>query len=358
MTMRVLYPFSGHVVGGSHLSALTLAQNLPPGIEPVVAVAQEGPLTRYLDERGIPWLKLPRIRSARNELGRAVVNVWPLRRFLKQNHIDIVHSNEYDMNSLWPLAKAGLAARHIWHQRSLNNSRRLALYAPFVDHYLTISAFCRDNLPNPVRTRAEILPNPVEIAGADGAGIDPSVKGFKIGFAGHLDHQKRIMTVIGIAKRLAGTGLHPSFFIFGDNATEGGRRAEQAVRDARLEKRFFFMGQKFPIAPWIKSLDLLLAPAANEGLGRALIEAQLLGVPVLASNHGGHRELVRHGRTGWLAPLDDEDAFAQQIAAFMAAPDEMRSVCAAARDDAASRYSVLAHVARVADLYRALVSSR
>ncbi len=357
MMIRALYPFTGHVVGGSHLSALTLIRHLPKDIEPVIAVAQEGPLTAYLAQHGMNWLRLPPIKAAQSsEFARAALNAPALSAFLQHHRIDIVHSNEYDMNSLWPLAKARLKTRHIWHQRSLNNSRRLALYAPLVDHYFTISAFCRDNLTAAVRRRAEILPNPVEIDADQPAQPLPG-GGFKIGFVGHLDRQKRILNFIAIAGRILASGTDASFYIFGDT---NGPLAQQAMDDARrtgIAGRCHFMGQKFPIAPWIKSLDLLMAPAAGEGLGRAIIEAQMLDVPVLASADGGHRELIEDGKTGWLAPLDDDEAFAQRVAAFIAAPDAMRQVCAAARGNAVNRYGVARHIARAAEVYRGLSSN-
>ena len=55
------------------------------------------------------------------------------------------------------------------------------------------------------------------------------------------------------------------------------------------------------------------ASTEPEAFGRTLIEAQALGRPVIATDHGGPRETVVPGRTGWLTPPGDADALAAAI---------------------------------------------
>lgn len=50
------------------------------------------------------------------------------------------------------------------------------------------------------------------------------------------------------------------------------------------------------------SADLLVVPSLYEGLGMVYLEAQGFGLPSVAGNRGGARELVRHEHTGWLVP--------------------------------------------------------
>jgi glycosyltransferase involved in cell wall biosynthesis len=47
--------------------------------------------------------------------------------------------------------------------------------------------------------------------------------------------------------------------------------------------------------------------------GRITVEASAMGRPVVATDHGGSRETVRHGETGWLVPPGDSTALAQAI---------------------------------------------
>ena len=59
-------------------------------------------------------------------------------------------------------------------------------------------------------------------------------------------------------------------------------------------------------------IDLFLMTSAREGLPNALIEAQVLGIPVVATDVGGVPEIVQDGQTGRLL---DIDASAERIAA-------------------------------------------
>lgn len=56
------------------------------------------------------------------------------------------------------------------------------------------------------------------------------------------------------------------------------------------------------------------ASTRPEGFGRVIAEAQAMGRPVIATDHGGAREILRDGETGWLVPPDDPSALAAAIA--------------------------------------------
>ncbi len=50
-----------------------------------------------------------------------------------------------------------------------------------------------------------------------------------------------------------------------------------------------------------------------EGFGRTVIEAQAMGRPVIATDHGGAAETVEHGASGWRVPPGDADALAAML---------------------------------------------
>jgi glycosyltransferase involved in cell wall biosynthesis len=50
-----------------------------------------------------------------------------------------------------------------------------------------------------------------------------------------------------------------------------------------------------------------------EGFGRVIVEAQAMGRPVVATDHGGARETIVPGVTGWLVPVRDPAALAAAI---------------------------------------------
>lgn len=60
--------------------------------------------------------------------------------------------------------------------------------------------------------------------------------------------------------------------------------------------------------------SVVVAPSIEpEGFGRVPVEAQAMGRPIIAADHGGARETIRHGETGWLTPPGDSRALAEAL---------------------------------------------
>ena len=86
--------------------------------------------------------------------------------------------------------------------------------------------------------------------------------------------------------------------------------------------------------------DLFVWPAIREAYGMALLEAQAAGLPVVAGDTGGVPDIVRHGETGLLAPVGDEAAFADAVAALLSDPARRRRMGNAAARNAAADHSL------------------
>ncbi len=71
--------------------------------------------------------------------------------------------------------------------------------------------------------------------------------------------------------------------------------------------------------------DLFVWPAVNEAYGMVLLEAQVMGCPVLAGAYGGVASVVKHGETGVLTQPDDIAAFADALSALLQDRDRLRN---------------------------------
>ena len=76
------------------------------------------------------------------------------------------------------------------------------------------------------------------------------------------------------------------------------------------------MGFKSPIEPWIKSSHVLVASSKGDGFGRTIIEAMNLQVPVIASNFGGHKEIIKHNYNGLISKNRSADEVVKCILEF------------------------------------------
>ena len=54
-----------------------------------------------------------------------------------------------------------------------------------------------------------------------------------------------------------------------------------------------------------------------------MIEAQAMGKPVIASDHGGARETILEGKTGWLFPAGNSDALAEILNLVLNLPESL-----------------------------------
>ena len=81
-------------------------------------------------------------------------------------------------------------------------------------------------------------------------------------------------------------------------------------------------------AAYMLSTVVVSASTDPEGFGRISIEAQAMGRPIIATDHGGSQETIIHNETGWLIPIGDSDALANAIEEALNLTPEQLSVLA------------------------------
>jgi glycosyltransferase involved in cell wall biosynthesis len=110
-------------------------------------------------------------------------------------------------------------------------------------------------------------------------------------------------------------------------------------------------GFRLPVESNLAPLDLLLAPAATEPFGRALVEAIILGTPVVATRGAGHSEIIGAWGGGELGnESDTPEETAAMCLRILAEPDRYR-LSDTARRDLAAQLTPDAHAERVIRVY-------
>ncbi len=137
---------------------------------------------------------------------------------------------------------------------------------------------------------------------------------------------------------------------------DGPQRAnlEALAGDLKLGQRVRFLGAHHNVVPFMQAADCFLCPSIwNEGAGNANFEAMACGLPDIASRVGGIPEFVEDGRNGFLFPVGDDRALAEQIRRLHDDPELRHRMSQAARSIVIERYSTQSLLNQHLDVYRA-----
>ena len=87
---------------------------------------------------------------------------------------------------------------------------------------------------------------------------------------------------------------------------------QRLVEERHLNGRILFLGQRSDIPALMKGARMVVLPSIIEGLPSVLLEGMYCGIPVVAYDTGGIRQVVTDA-TGWLVPLNREDLFSETV---------------------------------------------
>jgi glycosyltransferase involved in cell wall biosynthesis len=132
-----------------------------------------------------------------------------------------------------------------------------------------------------------------------------------VGTVIRLTEEKRPFLWLDIAARVRRAMPEARFLIVGD----GPLRAvlEDRVNRLDLAGAVNFTGQVNDVLAAMVDMDVLLLTSRAEGLPNVLVEAQFVGVPVVATPVGGAPEVVNHSKSGWLLENDEPESCARRV---------------------------------------------
>lgn len=127
---------------------------------------------------------------------------------------------------------------------------------------------------------------------------------------------------------------------------------ERLVRENGLEDSFAFPGMRGDVERYVSSFDVYVLPSYFEGLCYAVIEAQVAGVPVVATPVGGVAENVIEGVTGRLMEIGSAHSLAEGVIATLDNPHNAAAAATEAQRRAISLYARERMVAETTRLYK------
>jgi len=144
------------------------------------------------------------------------------------------------------------------------------------------------------------------------------------------------------------------FLLVGDGELRS-ELTRQAYRRQITEKNLRFLGNQKDIPLILGALDLFVMTSHLEGLNTSIIDAQLAGIPVVATRAGGIPELVIHNETGLLARNRDSHDIAEKLIQILRDADLRNRLKGTARKQATDRFTNDAMVEGTIQAYRKIL---
>lgn len=141
-------------------------------------------------------------------------------------------------------------------------------------------------------------------------------------FVGRLDDAKAPHLLIEAFAKVLRVLPATALVLVGSGDHEAGMRRQ--IAELGIGDHVRFMGTRDDVPAFLGLADVFALSSLWEGVGRAMTEAMLLGVPVVAPEIYGIPEIIRHDETGLLYPRGDTGALASRVVDLLTRPDHAK----------------------------------
>ncbi len=337
MIERVIFPFRGAELGGSHVATFTLAKAIQgqSSVDCVILCAEDTLIMNEARRLGLRTVASGEAPTGRNSLATDITRIGSRRRILEREAAAdgcVVHCNDVNTLRAWGLPARLSGMGVVYHHHALNrmwwpphlvslgyanaivcvsDSTHAAMKGWRRDATKALNPFDIDASINRKIVRESLL----EEFGWPGDAL-------VIGWIGNFWGRKRPSFFLAVAAALAKANPRYRFVMFGRDGDFSIDDVKKLANDLGIGGVTAVPGFRQPVEANLACLDLMLAPAPNEPFGRALVEAIILGTPVVATRGAGHSEIIGAWGGGLLA---EKNATAAEVAKLcetaLAAPE-------------------------------------
>jgi L-malate glycosyltransferase len=341
--IKVLYVSTSHHMGGAENSLVTLAGNFNgTGVHPVIASPPNRNMLNFLEQYEVPRdildirpfrpisipvreRKLPNPAAICVNIFRMFSVIRQLRGIICRYNIEIVHANDLLADIAAGIAGKLAGKPVLWYlrdniskgiKRSVFDLLGLLLAARIV----AVSKRTR-SLLKWSRKKSMVIYNGVDLRVFDGKGSAECFKedGGKtvIGMVGRISEAKGYETFLRAARNISDSNAKVRFYIVGGPKDPGQKnyftKLQGLSRSLGMDDFVTFLGERADMPAIYAGMDILMLPSMREALPRTLIEAQVSGTALIASDVGGVREIIEDGVNGFVInDWKDSSAFAQK----------------------------------------------
>lgn len=138
----------------------------------------------------------------------------------------------------------------------------------------------------------------------DGEGFTDDFDGFRLLSVGRLTTQKAFEVSVDAMKLLKDAGYPVRWYVLGDGNQR--RMLEDKINKLGLQKDFLLPGAVANPYPFMRMADIYVHASRFEGKSIAIQEAQIIGMPIVASDCSGNREQIISGEDGLLCKFTSQ----------------------------------------------------
>ena len=180
--------------------------------------------------------------------------------------------------------------------------------------------------------------------------IKPGTK--VIGTVARLREEKGVRFIIESAPKLLDIFPDTIFFIAGDGPLR--EELENLSKDLGVYDKIIFAGFRSDIAAVLSIIDIFVAPSLTEGSPIGILEAMAMGKPIIATNVGGIKEILKDGETGLFVPSKDPKLLAEKIVHLLK-NENIASCLGKKAKEESKKYNINFYISNIEKLYLELI---
>ncbi len=358
MKKRILFiANSGRLDGGS-LDLFSLLKRMPSDkVESVVVLAEDGLFTAEVEMLGLKtvrinqpwWVACGTLDSWLYSMRLLPKIVEDIRSIIQKEHVSAVVTNA-SVIPAGALAAAIEGKPHLWIAREFVG--RGAMVGPLDTALihgcmaaLSVCVVCvSDTLAASVAETIGWEKVKVVYSGIDTGRFAQCASdhgSHTIVSVGITTHEKGLDDLVEATRILAENKCTFSVRIVGDfDLLPYKGKVERRLISLGIERLFQFINFQKDIRPCLDRAAIACIPSHAEGMGMTIVEAMSAGLPVVATDCGGPRDLIDSGKTGLLVPSERPGALAKALRQVLANPRLAASMGEAGRIRARQRFDV------------------
>ena len=280
-----------------------------------------GPWGKELCQKGV------NIASYQRKDGFDISVSLALRKFVKENGIDILHCHQYTPWVYGVLSALGLGVKVIFTEHGrfypdYSSQKRRFINPLLSTRTQVITAISKATADALVSfeflnsKRIKVIYNGItesrfECEEDVRAGLDITPDTIVLGTIARLDPIKNQNLMLRAIKKLQDDGVHAHLIIVGDG--ECRKQLSQTISDLGIAKRVTLTGYDPSPFKYLMSFDIFLLTSFSEGTSMTLLEAMREQKPCVVTNVGGNPEVVINNETGIVIESDSLDELTAAI---------------------------------------------